>query len=423
MACPAIDDAAYLSSVLAHVDCQALTLGESGYQALAQSGSIAGVLLGTALTLFVALFGYRLLLGETPGARDAVTAVVKVGIVLVLATSWPAFRTLAYDVALRGPAELAAAIGGPSGLPGSDGGLVPRLQLIDDELAELALIGSGRPPDAEVQVAPAGQLSAEQQQAEAQRLQQAAQRRRWDPVRDFSLLGNARLLFLVGTLAAVAAVRLLAGLLLALGPLFALFLLFDRTRGLFEGWVRGLAGAALGALATAIVLGVELALLEPWLAEVLTLRHAEIATPAVAVELLATTLVFALVLAAVLVGTARVARGFRFPSVQTAAPRETIAREPVREDAARGQVADAAVAASVTRSRATAVADAVATAQRRETAAAAAGAAGAPGRTSSPRGVGPTEARAPAAVPLGRSFRRRTQARVSALADRRNRTT
>ena len=150
MACPAINDAAYLSSVLAHVDCQALTLGESGYRALAQSGSIAGMLLGTALTLFVALFGYRLLLGETPGARDAVTAVVKVGIVLVLATSWPAFRTLAYDVALRGPAELAGAIGGPSGLPGSDGGLVPRLQLIDDELAELALIGSGRPPDAQV---------------------------------------------------------------------------------------------------------------------------------------------------------------------------------------------------------------------------------------------------------------------------------
>jgi type IV secretion system protein VirB6 len=421
MACPAINDAAYLSSVLAHVDCQALTLGESGYRALAQSGSIAGMLLGTALTLFVALFGYRLLLGETPGARDAVTAVVKVGIVLVLATSWPAFRTLAYDVALRGPAELAGAIGGPSGLPGSDGGLVPRLQLIDDELAELALIGSGRPPDA--QVAQSGELSAEQQQAEAQRLQQAAQRRRWDPVRDFSLLGNARLLFLVGTLSAVAAVRLLAGLLLALGPFFALFLLFDRTRGLFEGWIRGLAGAALGALATAIVLGVELALLEPWLAEVLTLRRAEIPTPSVAVELLATTLVFALVLAAVLVSTARVARGFRFPFVQMAAPHGVTARETSQEDGARRQVADPAVAASVTRSRATAVADAVATAQRRETGAAAAGVAGAPGRTPSPRGVGPTEARGPAAVPLGRSFRRRTQARVSALADRRNRTT
>ena len=38
----------------------------------------------------------------------------------------------------------------------------------------------------------------------------------------------------------------LAGLLLALGPLFAIFLLFEGTRGLFEGWVRGLAGAALG---------------------------------------------------------------------------------------------------------------------------------------------------------------------------------
>ena len=83
------------------------------------------------LTLFVALFGYRMLFGQTPGVRDGVLALVKIGIVLALATSWPAYRTLVYDVALKGPAELAGEIGRPAGLPGAGGGLVARLDYAD----------------------------------------------------------------------------------------------------------------------------------------------------------------------------------------------------------------------------------------------------------------------------------------------------
>ncbi|MBL7396112.1 type IV secretion system protein, partial [Escherichia coli] len=53
-------------------------------------------------------------------------------------------------------------------------------------------------------------------------------------------LGTARVTFLTATIAAYASVRLVAGLLLALGPLFIALLLFEGTRSLFEGWVRGL---------------------------------------------------------------------------------------------------------------------------------------------------------------------------------------
>src|SRR5699024_9265543 len=70
-------------------------------------------------------------------------------------------------------------------------------------------------------------------------------------------LGGARVMYLVTALGGFAAVRLVAGLLLALGPFFIAFLLFDGTRGLFEGWVRGLAAAALGAVAVTVILGVE----------------------------------------------------------------------------------------------------------------------------------------------------------------------
>jgi type IV secretion system protein VirB6 len=421
--CPAIDDTQFLSSVVNHIDCQAQTLGAAGYQAMAMGGSAATLVLGGVLTIFIALFGYRLLLGDTPNVRDGILMVVKVGVVLVLVTSWPAFRTLAYDVVLKGPAELAGAIGGPSGLPGSRGGLVARLQTIDNEIAELTMIGTGRPPNADNAPAPIAPSTNPQQQQQ----QQAEQQRRWgdfashahwDPARDLSLLGSARTLFLSSTIAAFASVRLLAGLLLALGPLFAIFLLFDGTRGLFEGWIRGLAGAALGALATTIVLGVELALLEPWLAAVMDLRHQEIATPAVPVELLALTLIFAITLVATLVGIARVAQGFRFPS-SWVRMREQIAGNLSDRMPLLAGVPAAGTLANDQRSRAIAIADAVAATQRRESLSLSAASASFGGRP----GISPTTTRditVAAATPLGQSFRRRTRGRVSAGATRRD---
>jgi type IV secretion system protein VirB6 len=418
MACPAINDSQFLSSVLGHIDCQAQTLGAAGYQAMAAGGSASSLILGGVLTVFIALFGYRLILGDTPDVRSAILTVIKLGVVLLLATSWPAFRTLAYDVALKGPAELAGAIGGASGLPGAGGGLVARLQGIDDEIAELNVIGTGRPPNTDVIAGPTTQpMTPEQQAQERRRLQGLASHARWDPARDLSLLGSARTLFLAGTIAAFASVRLIAGLLLALGPLFAIFLLFEGTRGLFEGWVRGLAGAALGALGTAIVLGVELALLEPWLAAVMDLRHQEIATPAVPVELLALSLIFAVTLIAVLAAVARVAQGFRMPSSWKQMGERVATgfadRVPVLAGARgnEGTITDQ-------RSRAIAIADAVTATQRRES-----HASQPPGASLGRPGINPTNTReiaVAAAVPLGQSFRRRTRGRVSAGATRRD---
>src|SRR5436305_1957675 len=109
--CPGITDGAYLQSVLDFVDCQAQTIGAAGYEAAAAPGSPLSLLLTGFVTLFVAFYGYRLLFGDTPGIRETVLALVKVGIVLALATSWGAYRTLAYEVAMHGPAELASSAG------------------------------------------------------------------------------------------------------------------------------------------------------------------------------------------------------------------------------------------------------------------------------------------------------------------------
>src|SRR3546814_8055145 len=87
-----------------------------------------------------------MLLGQTPTIREGVLTFVKIGLVLTLATSWPAYQALVYDIILRAPAELASTIGGAAGLPGSGGGLVARIDGVDQALKVLAIEGVGAPP-------------------------------------------------------------------------------------------------------------------------------------------------------------------------------------------------------------------------------------------------------------------------------------
>ena len=394
MSCPPLPiDGGYLSAILAFVDCQAQSLGANGYQALAAPGSTFSLVLAALITIFVALHGYHMMLGQVPSIREGVLAFVKIGIVLVLATSWPPFQTLVYNTVFKGPAELTASIGGASGLPGAQGGMVARLEATDRMLASLAAEGSGAP----------------------QNQQQAAERA--PPVLPgFDALALSRIFYLGGVVGAFASVRIIAGLLLALAPFFIAFLLFDATRGLFEGWLRALLGAALGALGIAIVLGVELALLESWLATILAARAANVSVPNAPVELLVTTGIFTLVLAAMLWALARVAMGFRFPAVwrwatNVIAPHRT--QQPGEQQASATGSNEPVVA----RSRAIAIADAVAANQRRE--------GGAPGIAGQVATRVPVSAmsrdQAPAAAsPLGHTFRRRTVNRVSASAGRRD---
>lgn len=278
MACPAIITGdQFLIRTLAHIDCQARTLGTFGYQSLAEPGSAASLAMTGLLTLFVALFGLRLLFGPAPGVRDAVYDVLKIGIVLTLAFSWPAFKTVVYDLTMETPGEVAAAIAPPA-LSASEQGLPARLQAADAAIVDLMETGTGRQSGALVEGGALGGKFTDRAE------------------KDGDALGHARLFFLAGVIASLALLRLAAGLLLALAPLAAGLLLFDMTRGLFSGWLRGLVLTILGTVGASIVLAVELAVIEPWLADALKVRSLGYATPAAPTELLALTLAFALVL-------------------------------------------------------------------------------------------------------------------------------
>ncbi|HEX8512744.1 MAG TPA: type IV secretion system protein [Allosphingosinicella sp.] len=413
---PLAPGSGFIQSILAFLDCQAQVLGARGWQALAAPGSTLSLVLMGFLTLFVALFGYRLLLGQGPDVRTGVVAFVKIGIVFALATSWGAYSTLVYDVVNRGPAQLAAEIGTPSRLPGTGGDLVGRLDGADRAFVALTVLGEGRPPQP-VEGNQTIDLSGVPPQ----------------PYPGFNTyaIAASRMLFLIAAIAGLGAVRLTAGLLLAVGPFFIAFLLFENTRSLFEGWVRVLAGVALGAVGISIALAVELALIEPWLTDLLARRTADEWLPGMPVELLVVTLAFALIVLAMIYGSAKIAFAFRLaPAWQAVTARG--GRNPAREErgfavpaAARGDAPPAEA-----RSRAATVVDAVAATQRREGAhialaatrdsaggvAAATGAAASAGAASggraSPASLAP--------APLGQSFRRRTRGRVSASAGRRD---
>ncbi len=335
-----------LSGMLDYLDCQAQTIGGDGYLALAAPSSPANLALTGLITILVAIYGYRLLFGQGPGVRDTVLTLVRIGIVVALATGWGAYRPLFYDLTLHGPAEVTSIVGGAAGLPGATGGLASHIDATD-QLFQVLAVADARP----TAVSPADPAIAPPLFA---------------GFNTFAL-GWSRVTFLVGAVGAYAAVRLSAGLLLALGPLFIGFLLFDSTRGLFIGWLRGLAAAALGAVATSIVLGLELIVLEPWLGALVVQRSGGQPIAGAPAQLLAVTLILDVVLVAVVFAVFRVAGSLDVARIASFAAGGAAAGEQRSERFETSRMRAGSTSRIETeRSRAALIADAVATIQRRE---------------------------------------------------------
>ena len=388
--------AGFIGSMTRFVDCRVESFGSGAFQALAQPGSTLSLVLTGFLTIFIAVIGYNLLLGRSFTIRSGTIAALRVGVVLALATSWPAYHTLVYDVATDGPAQIVGELGRSAGLPGSDGTLIQRLDGADAALVQLSVLGPGIP-------------TVLQQQDEPP-----------PPFAGFSAfaLGGSRILYLLTAILGIAGVRVVTGLMLGLGPFFISFVMFDNTRSLFEGWVRVLAGAALAAIGVSIVLGLELSLLEPWLSTILAQRMAGEALPSVPTELFVVTGSFAIIALAVVGACARLAGAFRL-APWIGRGEDTRAADP------QGATASPAMLTSNVqnrdeRSRAAMVADVLVAMQRREGGVRAPAMANQVGlRASDSYGFSARHGER-AAGPIGRSLTRRAQIRASASAGRRD---
>jgi type IV secretion system protein VirB6 len=401
MSCPAIQTGSkFLAATLAHIDCQAQTIGAYGYGALADPASTVSLAMLGLLTIFIALFGIRLLLGQPMAGRDIIGDVIRIGLVLTLATSWPAWRTVGYDVVINGPAEVARTIGLASGLPGAGSDLNAYLQNADDGLVAMTMYGTGRLTGG---VAAANNLG--------------------DSFRGIALSDESgfawgRIFFLTGTIGPYAVTRLAAGILLAIAPLMAGFLLFSGSAGLFWGWVRGLAFSAIASLSLYLVQGVGLALLDPWIADILAQRDTSTLTPSAPTELIVLALAYCIASVGILFVVGRISFLPHFAAariLERSVPgwKPAIAQPPqlARSESPEGL------------SRASATSEAVASTLRREAAGGFFPRAASGDRTDSQRlhvEQRGAASEAQGQEPLGSSFRR-SQRRVSAASEQRDR--
>ncbi|MFD1105167.1 type IV secretion system protein [Sphingobium olei] len=239
--------------------------------------------------MFVALVGFRMLMGQALPARDMVGGAIKIGAVLALASSWPAWRVVGYDLVLDGPAEVAHSVVQASGIAGPGEPVRDRLQQVDEMLVALTLLGTGRANNPAIDGNDPGPAF------------------RSIALPDEAGYAWGRVLFLAGAIGPFAILRFGAGLLLALAPLVAGLLLFGGTRAIFIGWARGLVFCALGSLVLTVAQAAQVVIMLPWASDVVAQRAANGFTPSAPTELLTMSLAFAGLMAGMLFLMSRVA--------------------------------------------------------------------------------------------------------------------
>jgi type IV secretion system protein VirB6 len=291
--CPAPHTLGMVRDLLDSVDCNVRFVTERGYQAVSAPDSQFAFALTALMTIYVAVFGLRLMLGIAPlRVGDLTVMAIKFGAVLALATSWPTYQQIVFDTLFHGPEQLGA-----------------------------SMMAAIQPPDSALRGNPFDdlQIAFDQMQAGA-----AFFTRISSPVASpltggtaFAALALnfASYLIMFTSLGLVLTAKIVLGLLLALGPLFVAFLLFDGTRGIFEGWLRAILGFAVLPLFATLALVVQLTLLVPHLVALAQMVSTGQPNLPVATAILILTLVAAMVSLAGIIGLFIVAIGFKLPDM------------------------------------------------------------------------------------------------------------
>jgi type IV secretion system protein VirB6 len=305
-ACSSLVGQGVIRGVLGAVDCQSRAFSEAGYSSLTSASSTFQIGLTLLLTIYVALVGYRMLFASG-GARlsDAPGIALKVGAILALVTSWATFQTLVFDLAAKAPAEIAAAIAAPLQAHGGSLAAEPLdgLQTAYDQLLDgAAAFGKAAGGAAKAYSSP--QASAAE-----------------------SLSAASGVLFMT-TAGVIAAATLAIGVLTAVGPVFIALFLIPATRGLFIGWVRALAAAAIAPLLGWLTVVVMLSVLEPWLVRLAQERAENALDPQTAMSVASLVFVFGAGQTVLLVAACVVAFGFRLPGRAAAAERAQPTTQP-----------------------------------------------------------------------------------------------
>ena len=249
------------------VDCYMQSTVQAGYANLLGPGSVFGYALTIALTVYVAIVGYRLIFGRsTLSMGEMAPRMLLIGAVLALTSNWATYQMLVYDVLTDGPQEIVSAIN-PSSSQGSS--VNQRVDMLSGRMVDLA--DAWTEFDAQPQnAAPDAAVMAEQK-GEADILPPTvtgitaiiAPKDSLGP----NMLMLSALLLVLASAGVLVVAKIILGLLLLLGPLFAVLGLFAGTRGLTLGWARAAVLMALVPVMATITAAGSTAVIEPVLAE------------------------------------------------------------------------------------------------------------------------------------------------------------
>jgi type IV secretion system protein VirB6 len=279
----------FATRLLADTDCQAFGLVERGYAALSQPGGTVSTALTGLMVIAVAFFGYRLLLGRGIVLADAIVLTVKLGIVLLIATSWQSWQALAYDGLARAPSQVASEMLAGIGSP-------PPLESLEQALDDLAAASVGYRSRAGIASPLVG-----------------------GPAAAGAVLNLSAVVLTLSIVGLLVAVRVVLAILLAIAPAMAGFLLFDGTRGMAQGWLGAMAAAALAPLFVLMVAAVEFAILAPMIVRLLAEQAAGQFETASVMPIGLVALVFAIAMVLAVRAGGRIGRGIRISRSRSAA--------------------------------------------------------------------------------------------------------
>lgn len=310
--CSPPPNAGLAGQLLADADCYAFGLVERGYQALSAPGGPVAAGLNGLLVLAVAFFGYRLLLGRGFLLSDAVSLAVKIGVVLVIATSWASWQALAYDLFAHAPTRIASEVLASANARDP----IEQLQLALDGLESASLGYRMRAGIASPLIG--------------------------GPAASAMTLNLSSLILAQSIVGTLVVARVTLSILLAIAPVMAGFILFDATRGVAGGWMIAMATAALTPLFVLTTAAIEFAILLPLIARNLAEQAQGRFEPASVTPIGLVVLVFAAAVLASIYAGARIASGIRLPGGRTLFRRmEPPQQSPAKDFATRTDRVDA----------------------------------------------------------------------------------
>jgi type IV secretion system protein VirB6 len=198
-----------VSSALTAVDCIASGVSEQAFNRLFGSEGQLAFALTLVLGLYVGFFGISLMMGRANlSVRALLPKMMTLGLVLTFATSFVAFSTIFYNIFIGGPDQIAGILTGTQG--SATATFAQKLDVVF--------------------------LAIQQASGDTNEISAFSPR---------GMMWFGAMLLLLGTVGLLVTARIGLALLLAVGPIFVVLALFEGTRGLFTGWLKGLVMLAL----------------------------------------------------------------------------------------------------------------------------------------------------------------------------------